>query len=307
LNRDSPEPPPLLYDLRHVTVCSYGATVTYSRCNLRCLPKEGSGQRIIESSLEITPAAVESNERRCFFGNRVVHARIETPHRELRAEARARVEVDRPPPPQASPAWEDVRDEAFDSESLEAQSPAHFVYPSRFVPMFEPAVDYARESFSPRRAVLDAARELMGRIRRDFRYDPKATDVRTPLAKAFEQRRGVCQDFTHIMIGGLRGLGLPAAYVSGYIRTIPPEGKPRLEGADATHAWVSLWCGREAGFVDLDPTNNLVVANDHIILAHGRDYSDISPIHGIVLGAGEQEVDVGVDVVPVEVSALVPG
>jgi transglutaminase-like putative cysteine protease len=254
---------------------------------------------VLDSRLEITPEAVESSERRCFFGNRVVHARIETPHRELRAEARARVDIDRAAPPESTPAWEDVRDEAFDAGSLDPRSPAHFVYPSRFVPLFEPAIDYARESFAPGRPVLEAASELMGRIRRDFRYDTKATDVRTPLSVAFEKRRGVCQDFTHIMIAGLRGLGLSAAYVSGYIRTIPPEGKPRLEGADATHAWVSLWCGGESGFVDLDPTNNLIVANDHIILAHGRDYSDISPIHGIVLGAGEQEVDVGVDVIPV--------
>jgi transglutaminase-like putative cysteine protease len=289
----------LLYDLRHVTTCSYGASVTYSRCNLRCLPKDAPGQRVLDSRLEITPEAVESSERRCFFGNRVVHARIETPHRELRAEARARVEIDRARPPQTTPSWEEVRDEAFDAESLDPRSPAHFLYPSRFVPLFEPAIDYARQSFATRRPVLEAASELMGRIRRDFRYDTKATDVRTPLSVAFEKRRGVCQDFTHIMIAGLRGLGLSAAYVSGYIRTIPPEGKPRLEGADATHAWVSLWCGRESGFVDLDPTNNLIVANDHIILAHGRDYSDISPIHGIVLGAGEQEVDVGVDVIPV--------
>jgi transglutaminase-like putative cysteine protease len=294
----------LLYNVRHVTICSYGATVTYSRCNLRCLPKDGRGQRVIESRLEITPEAIESDERRCFFGNRVVRARIETPHRELRATSSSRIEVNRARPPQTTPAWEDVREDAFESESLDAQSPAHFVYPSRFVPLFEPAIAYARESFAPGRPVLEAASELMGRIRRDFRYDTKATDVRTPLAKAFEQRRGVCQDFTHIMIGGLRGLGFPAAYVSGYIRTIPPEGKPRLEGADATHAWVSLWCGREAGFVDLDPTNNLLVANDHIILAHGRDYSDISPIHGIVLGAGEQEVDVGVDVVPISEDAI---
>lgn len=289
----------MLYDLRHVTICSYGATVTYSRFNLRCLPKDGPGQRVIESALTITPEAVESEERRCFFGNRVVNARIETPHRELRAEARGRVEVDRAPPPRSTPPWEEVRDEAFDAESLEPLSPAQFLYPSRYVPLFGPAVDYARESFVPGRAVLDAASELMGRMRRDFRYDTKATDVRTPLSIAFEKRRGVCQDFTHIMIAGLRGLGLPAAYVSGYIRTIAPEGRPRLEGADATHAWVSLWCGRDAGYVDLDPTNNLIVGNDHIILAHGRDYSDISPIHGIVLGAGEQKVDVGVDVIPV--------
>ncbi|GAC1338077.1 MAG: transglutaminase family protein [Beijerinckiaceae bacterium] len=282
-----------------MTSCSYGATVTYSRCSLRCLPKDGPGQRVIGSRLEITPAAAESDEQRCFFGNRVMRARIETPHRELRVEATARVDIDRAAPPQSTEPWEDVREEAYDSESLGPLSPAHFLYPSRFVPRYEPAIDYARTSFLPRRPVLEAGRELMGRIRKDFRYDPKATEVRTPLSQAFEQRHGVCKDFTHIMIAGLRGLGLPAAYVSGYIRTIPPAGKPRLEGSDATHAWVSLWCGREAGFVDLDPTNNLVVANDHIILAHGRDYSDISPIQGIVLGAGEQEVDVGVDVVPV--------
>ena len=213
----------MLYDLRHVTICSYGATVTYSRCNLRCLPKDGPGQRVIESRLEIAPEAVKSNERRCFFGNRVVYARIETPHRELRAEARGRIEVDRPRPPQSTPAWEVVREDAFAADSLDPQSPTHFLYPSRFVPLFEPAIEYARESFAPGRPVLEAASELMARIRRDFRYDTKATDVRTPLSVAFEKRRGVCQDFTHIMIAGLRGHGLPAAYVSGYIRTIPPK------------------------------------------------------------------------------------
>ena len=120
----------------------------------------------------------------------------------------------------------------------------------------------------------------------------------TPLVEAFEKRRGVCQDFAHIMIAGLRGLGLPAAYVSGYIRTVPPPGKPRLEGADATHAWVSVWCGEAAGWIDLDPTNNLQVGNDHIALAIGRDYSDVSPIDGVIVGSGKQELKVSVDVTP---------
>jgi transglutaminase-like putative cysteine protease len=138
----------------------------------------------------------------------------------------------------------------------------------------------------------------MGRMRRDFIYDSKATDVSTPPAEAFAARRGVCQDFAHIMICGLRGLGLPARYVSGYIRTIPPPGKPRLEGADATHAWVALWCGAEQGWIGLDPTNDLVVQGDHIVLASGRDYSDVAPIDGIILAPGKQTLKVEVDVVP---------
>ena len=128
--------------------------------------------------------------------------------------------------------------------------------------------------------MLEGAIELMQRIRADFKYDTKATVVSTPISEAFEKRRGVCQDFAHIMIAGLRGLGLPAAYVSGYIRTIPPPGKKRLQGADAMHAWVSLWCGADIGWVDLDPTNSMLIGNDHIVLAKGRDYADISPVAG---------------------------
>ena len=132
----------------------------------------------------------------------------------------------------------------------------------------------------------------MQRIRADFKYDTKATVVSTPISEAFEKRRGVCQDFAHIMIAGLRGIGLPAAYISGYIRTIPPPGKKRLEGADAMHAWVSVWCGEAHGWVGLDPTNSMMIGNDHIVLAKGRDYADISPVAGIILGSREQDVDV---------------
>jgi transglutaminase-like putative cysteine protease len=138
------------------------------------------------------------------------------------------------------------------------------------------------------------------RTRHEFRYDPKATAISTPLAEVFGKRHGVCQDFAHVMIAGLRGIGLPAAYVSGYIRTIPPPGQPRLQGADATHAWVSVWCGDDLGWVGFDPTNDLMVANDHIVLAMGRDFADVSPVDGVIVGSRQQKLRVEVDVMPVE-------
>ena len=221
-------------------------------------------------------------------------------HRTLVVATRTSVEIQREPVPDgdATDAWELVRDAAFAASSLDRDAPVHYLHPSRFVPHYEPATAYARESFTPGRPVLAGAKELMHRIRTQFRYDPKATIVSTPLSEAFEKRHGVCQDFAHIMISGLRGLGLPAAYVSGYIRTIPPPGKKRLEGADATHAWVAVWCGSGHGWIGLDPTNDIMIGNDHIILARGRDYADISPVAGIILGSKEQDVDVKVDVIP---------
>jgi transglutaminase-like putative cysteine protease len=290
----------MIYDIHHVTTYEYGSTVTYSHCALRLLPRHESSQRVEGSTLTIDPQPTDLKERKCFFGNRVTSFNIERAHRELVVEVRTAVEVMRDPPParQITRAWERVREDAFASASLDAASPAHFLHPSRFVPRFRPAADYAQESFTPGRPVLDAAVELMHRIRTDFKYDPKATVVSTPLSEAFEKRAGVCQDFAHIMIAALRGLGVPAAYVSGYIRTVPPRGQPRLEGADAMHAWVAVWCGDEYGWIGLDPTNDLMIGEDHIILARGRDYADISPVAGIILGSREQDVDVRVDVIP---------
>jgi transglutaminase-like putative cysteine protease len=159
---------------------------------------------------------------------------------------------------------------------------------------------YVRDSFQKGRGIFDACRELISRIRKDFTYESEATEIQTPLAQAFAQRRGVCQDFAHIMIAGLRGLELPAAYVSGYIRTIPPPGKARLEGADASHAWVSVWCGPDTGWLGFDPTNAIEALNDHIALAVGRDYSDVSPVYGVFVGSGTKGLEVEVDVIPVE-------
>lgn len=294
----------MIYDIRHVTLYEYGSTVTFSHCALRLLPQEAPGQKVLATELIIDPAPRETIERRCFFGNRVTSLTIATPHRRLAIEARASVDITREaaPDPKTTPAWESVRDYAFGNLSLDPDSPAHFLHPSRFVPRFQPAADYAAESFTLERPVLEAAIDLMHRMRNDFTYDPKATVVSTPLSEAFTKRSGVCQDFAHIMIAGLRGIGLPAAYVSGYIRTIPPEGKERLEGADAMHAWVALWCGADVGFIGIDPTNSLLVGDDHISLARGRDYADVSPVSGILLGAGDQEIEVMVDVVPRQAS-----
>jgi transglutaminase-like putative cysteine protease len=290
----------VIYDIHHVTTYEYGSPVKFAHCALRLSPIDLPGQTVLATAMTIDPAPAQSVERVCFFGNRVTSLTIATEHSDLIVTVDTAIDVDRGPAPQADATapFEAVREEAFDSASLDKASPAHFLHPSRFVPRFAPAADYARTSFSPARPVLEGAIELMQRIRADFKYDTKATQVSTPISEAFQKRRGVCQDFAHIMIAGLRGLGLPAAYVSGYIRTIPPPGKKRLQGADAMHAWVSLWCGAEIGWVDLDPTNGMLIGNDHIVLAKGRDYADISPVAGIILGTREQDVDVEVDVIP---------
>jgi transglutaminase-like putative cysteine protease len=290
----------VIYDIHHVTTYEYGSPVKFAHCALRLTPIDLPGQTVLETAITIDPAPSQSTERVCFFGNKVTSLTIATEHSDLIVSVDTAIDVDRGPPPQAGATapFEAVREEAFDSESLDKASPAHFLHPSRFVPRFAPAADYARTSFSPGRPVREGATELMRRIRADFKYDTKATQVSTPISEAFQKRRGVCQDFAHIMIAGLRGLGLPAAYVSGYIRTIPPPGKKRLQGADAMHAWVSIWCGADVGWVDLDPTNSMLIGNDHIVLARGRDYADISPVAGIILGTREQDVDVEVDVIP---------
>jgi transglutaminase-like putative cysteine protease len=183
--------------------------------------------------------------------------------------------------------------------SLDADCPAIALYPSRRVALFDEATAYAKQSFGPHRPIFDATSELARRIRSDFTYDPEATEVNTPAAEAFDRRRGVCQDFAHIMIAAVRGIALPALYVSGYIRSIPPPGKERLAGADATHAWVSVWCGASLGWIDFDPTNATSIQNDHIVVARGRDYSDVSPIESMVLSSGRHRLEVEVDVIPV--------
>jgi len=292
----------VIYDIRHVTTYGYESPVSFARCSLRLEPRSGDGQELVSHSVEIRPKPVDRTSRRDFFGTLTESIVIETAHRHLRIDARSRVSVSRKAPGRTapSPKWESVRDVAFEATSLGPSSPIGYVFASPLVPVLAPVTAYAAASFPSDVGVLVGAVDLMHRIRSGFKYDPKATVISTPLTEVFEKRHGVCQDFAHVMIAGLRGLGLPAAYVSGYLRTIPPPGKPRLQGADATHAWVSLWCGREVGWIGFDPTNDLLVENDHIILGVGRDFSDVSPVDGIIVGSRKQKLNVAVDVIVVE-------
>jgi transglutaminase-like putative cysteine protease len=292
----------VIYDIRHVTTYGYESPVSFARCSLRLEPRSDDGQQLISHSVEIRPRPADRTIRRDFFGTHTESIVIETPHRNLRIDSRSRVSVSRRAPGRTTqgPGWESVRDVAFAATSLGPASPIGYIFASPLVPVLGPVTAYAGLSFPPGGGILVGAVDLMHRIRTEFKYDPKATVISTPLKEVFEKRHGVCQDFAHVMIAGLRGLGLPAAYVSGYLRTIPPPGKPRLQGADATHAWVSLWCGEGLGWVGFDPTNDILVENDHIELAVGRDFSDVSPVDGIIVGSRKQKLGVAVDVLLVE-------
>jgi transglutaminase-like putative cysteine protease len=290
----------LIYDVRHRTTYRYEGMVTFARCQLRLTPPSTPGQSVLSSAVAVTPKPSTRQTRTGPFGEQVITVIIDHPHRVLIVDARSKVDVHAQSvdDPAASRPWETVAVAALQSRLLGPDGPAAYLYPTPRTPLTPAITDYARQDFPPGRPVIEAAMALMSRIYGDFTYDSKATTVSTPAADAFKSRHGVCQDFSHIMIAGLRGLGLPAAYVSGYLRTIPPPGKPRLAGADATHAWVNLWCGDDRGWIGFDPTNAILAQNDHITLAVGRDYGDVAPIDGIMLGPGEQALKVEVDVIP---------
>jgi transglutaminase-like putative cysteine protease len=291
----------MLYDVRQKTLYKYGTPVSMSRHVVRLMPVDRPGQRVLTSDLSILPAPAERSEHRDFFGNLTIAITFEDPHDRLVITSRARIDVDpeEPPLPGLTPGWQDVRARAAASAQLGGISPVHALFPSRMVPLADEITDYAAQSFEGNRAVLAGAMHLMHRIRRDFTYKPGATEVTTSPLEAFARKEGVCQDFAHVMIAGLRGVGLPAYYVSGYLRTIPPPGRPRLEGADATHAWVSIWCGPEIGYIGLDPTNNIIANSDHILLAIGRDYADVAPVDGVIVASAPHTLSIAVDVVPV--------
>jgi transglutaminase-like putative cysteine protease len=290
----------MIYDVRQTTTYTYASQVAYAHHVLRLTPIDRAGQRVQAAALDIVPVPVGRREGRDFFGNRLTWVDLGAPHDRMVIKVAARIVVEQQPEvsPDATPAWETVRDEVFAAADIGATSPAHFLFASRQVTLDPEIRDYARESFSPGRPVLAAALDLMRRIKQDFTYEIGATTVSTTPPMSFALRRGVCQDFAHIMISGLRGIGLPAAYVSGYLRT-GNTAAPGLQGADAMHAWVWVWCGEAAGWFGLDPTNALIAGDDHVVVAIGRDYSDVAPIDGVVFAAGGQRLDVSVSVTPV--------
>jgi len=290
----------MIYDVRQTTTYAYASPAAYAQHILRLVPIARERQRVTAAALDIDPAPVRRREGRDFFENRTTTIEIDAPHNTLIVKLAARITVEPAAAADfnATPPWESVREMTIASHDLGPQSPVHFIYPSRLISLDPEIRDYVGESFPAGRPILAGAVDVMKRIKADFTYELGATTVTTAPSMSFALRRGVCQDFAHIMISGLRGLGLPAAYVSGYLRTVPRSGAARLEGADAMHAWVMVWCG-DAGWWGLDPTNALIASDDHVVLAIGRDYADAAPIGGVMLGSGAQRLNTAVDVIPV--------
>jgi transglutaminase-like putative cysteine protease len=290
----------MIYDVRQSTIYHYASPVSYAHHVLRLMPVDREHQRVHAAALEITPTPVACREGRDFFGNRITWIGFNQPHDMLTVRVAARIAVDRKVSARRdSPPWENVREVAFSSADMSSRGPAHYLFPSRQVSLDPEIHDYAALSFAPGRQTLDAAIDLMKRIKTEFVYEVGVTNASTTPPMSFALRRGVCQDFAHVMISSLRSLGLPAAYVSGYLRTAQAGDKVRLEGSDAMHAWVLVWCGEAVGWIGLDPTNGIPASNDHVVLAIGRDYADVAPIDGVIFASGAQRLEVSVQVAPV--------
>lgn len=285
------------YLITHRTLYEYAAPVTVSHHVTRLEPRASDTQQCEDFSLKIFPEPTVRKTRQDYFGNHLCFFAIQEIHNQLEIVTRSRVTVTaRPaPPPESTPPWEQVVNLFRDPVSPEVVEPYQFVFDSSQVRASFELADYALESFSRGAPLLVGAADLTRRIFKDFKFDPHATTVATPLEQVWRQRRGVCQDFAHLGIACLRSLGLPARYVSGYLRTHPPAGQPRLAGADASHAWLRVFCPGP-GWVDYDPTNNVQPAEEHVVVAYGRDFDDVSPVAGILTGGGEHEVKVSVDV-----------
>lgn len=289
------------YDILHETLYRYDSPVVLSQQLLHLTPRVLEYQTLAAHRVEVLPVPAETESRADYFGNPVSQILLSAPHASLTVRAESRVTVRPRPAPEPGSAWDALRDRLRAAGADALLEPAQALYESPHVECFRDLGAYAEPSFPAGRPVLEGALDLASRIHADFTFDPRATSVSTPLREVLAKRRGVCQDYAHLMIGCLRTLGLAARYVSGYILTSPPPGKPRLVGADASHAWVSVWCGeaaRNGGWVDIDPTNDVLVGDEHITLAWGRDFSDVTPMRGVILGGGEQVLEVRVTVAP---------
>ena len=290
------------YLLSHRTSYSYASSVDSAHHIAHLRARAFPGQTVDSIGIATNPVPAMAIQHVDHFGNHIDIYRIDKPHTRFDIEVRAAVDVrfPEPPPFEATPAWEAIR-AALDGQGFPAPvEAAEFVHESPLVPEVEALRAYAAPSFTPGRPILAAARELTRRIKADFEYHPGATDISTPLAEVFAGKAGVCQDFAHVQIAALRAHGLAAGYVSGYIRTIRSKDDVALRGADASHAWVAVWCGEAAGWVHLDPTNDLVVSEDHVAVAWGRDFSDVSPLRGVILGGESHSYGVAVTLVPAD-------
>ena len=287
----------MLYDIRHTTTFNYEEVVSVSHHVLHLAPRRHPQQSCLESETTVEPKPAVDSAGQDYFGNPIRHLTVQKPHKQLVVDAYARVEVrsaHQAVSLEQSAPWETVREQLAAYEALEAYE---LVFESPYVAGNDAIRDYALQSFVPGRPILAAAMDLTGRIFREFQYRGGVSDVSTPVRDVFAMRQGVCQDFAHLMIACVRSLGLAARYVSGYLLTSPPEGKEKLVGSDASHAWVSVFAG-DSRWVDFDPTNNVIPGVEHITFAWGRDYGDVSPINGFIVGGGAHQVSVAVDVSP---------
>jgi transglutaminase-like putative cysteine protease len=285
------------YRVRHTTVYEYGETVPVCQNEARLKPRQGSTQMCISSNLTVSPRPATTAERSDYFGNHVSFFTIQEGHKKLSIAAESVVTL--VPPPEPNPAqaqpWERIRARLADRGDVDLLEARQFTYASPQIPIADELIDYARPSFAAGRSQLEGVLDLTARIHKEFQFDPRTTTVTTTPLEVLRLKRGVCQDFAHLQIGCLRSLGLAARYVSGYLQTDPPPGKPRLIGADVSHAWVSVYFP-EFGWLDFDPTNDCIPSTRHVTLGWGRDYGDIAPIKGVFTGGGVHTMRVSVDV-----------
>lgn len=286
------------YHITHKTTFDYSEVVSRchneSRISIRSLP----GQRCFTTAIYVTPRPVMFQERVDYFGNRVAYFAIEEPHTQLEVEAISRVEVElkqRPVPPR-DPEWQEARQYLEEGSSEDLLMVRQYMMPSPFVEFYDELRQYGQQFFQNGTGLLQGTYDLISDIYRSFEYDPRFSTISTPILEVFTAKRGVCQDFAHLVLGCLRALGFAARYVSGYLETRPPPGQPKLQGVDASHAWISIYEPLSGSWIDYDPTNGVRTADAHITAAWGRDYSDVSPIRGVLFGGGTHQVKVAVDV-----------
>lgn len=263
-------------------------------------PRNTPYQQVLQHRLEISPEPSACSTLTDYFGNTVTQFIFHQGYEKLKISSIDEVEIlDQAVATDPGLPWEQVRDDLRVRPTPEALQSCEFVFGSPRCRTSTEFAEYGRAVFQPGRPLREALAELLQTFHSEFQYDPTATTVFTPVEQVFRQRRGVCQDFAHLMISVLRSLGLAARYVSGYLRTLPPPGKPRLVGADASHAWLSVYGGPQ-GWIDIDPTNNLFLTANHITIAWGRDYADVAPVKGVYIGGSSPQLKVDVDVCPME-------
>lgn len=290
------------YKIKHSTTYQYADYVSLCQNQARLTPTTNHKQICHSSYIDILPPTTYLEEYTDYFNNKVTVFEISKQHKKLTVTRISEVELLPTPNIDLSSIympWEKVRDQLAKPNSKTLLKAAEFVLPSEYTPLEKEISTYATTSFPPNRNIIEGCKDLMARIFHEFKYDPGFTTISTPLSVVFAQKRGVCQDFSHFALACLRSIGLAGRYVSGYIETFPAEGEIKLEGADATHAWFAIFVPNY-GWVDFDPTNNVLPSDQHITLAVGRDFSDVTPLKGIVFGGGSQVLDVAVDMIRLE-------